>query len=104
MLGSASLEWTDLHGLDLPNVLVDVYDLSVLIGQDIPQADTVLDYCWGDNPINQPYAMKTPFGWCVARPTNKAKDDSKPIAPSVFEFDSTEDKTALDMHQQEEMF
>lgn len=80
-----------MNPLERPNVPVEVYDLSVLIGQDAPQAHTVLDYFWGDNPVDQPRAMKTPFGWCVARPTNKAKYNSKTITASVIEFDSTED-------------
>ena len=71
----------------------DVKEVSLLIGQDLPQAHVVLDYCWGDNPINQPYAMKTPLRWCVAGPTDKEKDDSKPIALLVF---------SLDLHQQVE--
>ena len=74
------------------HVPVDVNEVSVLIGQDLPQAHIVLDYCWGDNPQSQPYAMKTPFGWCVAGPTNRKEDDMKPVALSVFEFDWAEDK------------
>lgn len=54
--------------------------------------------------MKQPYATKTPFGWCVAEPTNKREDDSKPIALSVFEFDWAEEKSAMDLHRQVEKF
>ena len=54
--------------------------------------------------MKQPYAIKTPFGWCVAGPTNKREDDSKPVALSVFEFDWAEEKSAMDLHQQVEKF
>ena len=54
--------------------------------------------------MKQPYATKTPFGWCVAGPTNKREDDSKPIALSVFEFDWAVEESAKDLHQQVEKF
>ena len=79
-------------------------EISVLIGQDVPQAHIVLDYCWGDRPINQPYATKTPFGWCVAGLPNKGEDDSKLVALSVFEFDWAEERSAMDLHLQVEKF
>ena len=46
----------------------------------------------GDNPQNQPYEMKNPFGWCVAGPTSGKEYDNKPAALAVFEFDWAEDK------------
>ena len=64
----------------------------------------MLDYCWGDNPQSQPYAMKTPFGWCVAGPTNRKEDDRKPVALSIFEFDWAEDKSTMELNQQVEKF
>ena len=64
----------------------------------------MLDYCWGDNPMKQPYVAKTPSGWCGAGPTNKREDDSKPVALSVFEFDWAEEKSAMEFHQQVEKF
>ena len=73
--------------MDLPNIDVDVSKVTVLIGQYVPQAHVVLDYSCGDNPQNQPYAMKTPFGWSVAGPTGKKEEESNPIALSSFEFD-----------------
>ena len=82
-----------LERFGFTNVPVDVNKVSVLIDEDVPQAHAALGYCWGDNPINQPYAVKIPFEWCVAGPTNKEKDDSKPIALCVFKFDLTDDKT-----------
>lgn len=82
-------QWLHLAHLELPHIPVDVPKVSVLIGQDVPQAHIVLDYPWGNSPQNQPYAMRTPFGWCVAGPTNKGEDNSKPVALSVFEFDVT---------------
>ena len=73
-----------LERFGFTNVPVDVNEVSVLVDEDVPQAHAALDHCWGDNPINQPYALKIPFGRCVAGPTNKQKDDSKPLALSVF--------------------
>ena len=64
----------------------------------------MLHYCWGDNPQSEPYASKTPFGWCVAGPTNRKEDDSKPVALSVFEFDWAEDESTMQLHQQVEKF
>ena len=64
----------------------------------------MLDYRWGENPESQPYATKTPFGWCVAGPTNKREDESKPVALSVFVFDWAENEPAMELHQQVEKF
>ena len=64
----------------------------------------VLDYCWGDSPQSQPYGMKTPFGWCVAGPTNGKEDENKPVVLSVFEFDWAEDKRDMKLHEQVEGF
>lgn len=97
-------QWPHLAHLELPNISVDVPKVSVLIGQDVPQAHIVLDYRWGDSPQNQPYAMRTPFGWCVAGPTNKGEDNSKPVALSVFEFDCTKEGSVKGLHQQVEKF
>ena len=41
-------QWLHLAHLELPNMPVGVPKVSVLIGQDVPQAHIVLDYCWGD--------------------------------------------------------
>ena len=71
-------QWPHLAHLELSNIPLDVPKVSVLIGQDVPQAHIVLDYRWGNQ--NQPYAMRTPFGCCVAGPTNKGGDNSKPVA------------------------
>lgn len=48
--------------------------------------------------------MRTPFGWCVAGPTNKEEDNSKPVALSVFEFDCTKEGSVKGLHQQVEKF
>ena len=96
--------WPHLSGLQLPNTAVDVNEVSVLTGQHVPQVHLVLDYCWGDSPQSQPYGMKTPFGWCVAEPTNRNKDENKPVALSVFEFDWAEDKRDVKLHEQVDRF
>ena len=80
------LEWPHLEGLELPNPSFDMSEASVLIGQDVPQAHMVLNYRWGDDPQAEPYAMKTPFGWCVAVPSNKRADNNKPVVLSVFQL------------------
>ena len=64
----------------------------------------VLDYYWGDSLQSQPYGMKTPFGWCVAGPTNRKEDENKPVALSVFQFDWAEDKRDMKLHEQVEKF
>jgi len=97
-------EWSHLKDSEFLNVPVDLNEVSVLIGQDVPQAHIVLHYCWGDNPQSELYASKTPFGWCVAGPTNRKEDDSKPVALSVFEFDWAEDESTMQLHQQVEKF
>ena len=96
--------WPHLSGLQLPNTAVDVNEVSVLTGQHVPQVHLVLDYCWGDSPQSQPYGMKTPFGWCVAGPTNGKEDENKPVVLSVFEFDWAEDKRDMKLHEQVERF
>ena len=96
--------WPHLSCLQLPNTAVDANEVSVLTGQHVPQVHLILDYCWGDSPQSQPYGMKTPFGWCVAEPTNRNKDENKPVALSVFEFDWAEDKRDMKLHEQVEGF
>ena len=39
--------WPHLSGLQLLNAAVDVNEVSLLVGQDVPQVRMVLDYCWG---------------------------------------------------------
>ena len=77
-------EWPHLATLSMPNCHIDLDEVSVLIGQDVPQAHTVSEYVWGDNPQRQPYATKTPFGWCVAGPLRNNQSD-KMIALSILE-------------------
>ena len=45
---------------------------------------------WGDEPHKQPYATKTPFGWCVAGPVRN-NDTEKLIALSIFKFDACQE-------------
>ena len=71
----------------MPSAAVDVNEVSVLIGQEVPQVHMVLDYCWEGSPQSQPYGMKTPFGSCVAGPTNRKEDENKHVALSDFEFE-----------------
>ena len=77
-------EWTLFKESHLPNVPVDVDKVSVLSNENVPLAHAVLYYCWGDNAINQPYAMDCTIWIYMAAPTSKEKDDSKAIALSVF--------------------
>ena len=39
--------WPYPSGRRLPNIVVDVNEVSVIDGQDILQGHMVLDYCWG---------------------------------------------------------
>lgn len=95
-------EWPHLKDLEVSNAPVDMSEVSILIGQDVLQVHIVLDYCWGDNPQSQ-QTTKTPFGWCVAGPTNKREDGSKPIALSVFVFDWAENESVMVLNQQVEI-
>ena len=98
-------EWSHLKDLEFPKVPVDLSEVSVLIGQDVPRPHIVLHYCMGDNPKSELYASQRPFGWCVAGPTNRKEDDNKPVALSVyFEFDWAEDESTMQLHQQVEEF
>ena len=97
-------EWPHLKDLEVSNAPVDMSEVSILIGQDVLQVHIVLDYCWGDNPQSQPYATKTPLGWCVAGPTNKREDVNKPIALSVFVFDWAENEPVMVLNQQVEIW
>ena len=65
-------EWSHLKDLEFPNVPVELNEVSVLIGQDVPQAHIVLHYCFGDNPQSQPYASNDPI-WIVCSWANKQK-------------------------------
>ena len=97
-------EWSHLRDMELPKHPVAVSEVSVLIGQDVPQAHIIFDYCWGNDPQNKPYANKTPFGWCVAGPINMREHRSKPAALSVFEFAFEENQSVADLHEQVEKF
>ena len=97
-------EWPHLVNVDLRYPPIDLNEVSVLIGQDVPQAHIVLDYVWGDNPQSQPYAMKTPFGWSIAGPTEKKDDVSKPVALSVFKFECDRNLSEELLLQQVERF
>ena len=94
-----------LEDLDIPNMNVDLDEVSILVGQDVPQAHVVLEYCWGQDPSNQPYGMKTPFAWCVAGPTCNKDVDSKPVALSVFGcFERNIERPDVTLNQQVEKF
>ena len=97
-------EWPHLKNVPMPSVDVDVSRVSILIGQDVPQAHVVFNYCWGDDPQKQPYGMKTPFGWCVAGPTGTKEDTNRPIALSIFNFDWARDQSDMALHKQVEQF
>lgn len=97
--------WSHLQELELDCVDVDLTEVSVLMGQDVPQAHVVDQYCWGDDPSEQPYGMKTPFAWCVAGPTNTKDVQSKPIALSILNFHGEGDVNPESvLHQQVEKF
>ena len=57
-------EWPHLKDLELPNHPVDMSEISVLIGQDVPQAHIIFEYRWGSDPQNEPYAT-TDAIWMV---------------------------------------
>ncbi|XP_064622797.1 uncharacterized protein LOC135484971 [Lineus longissimus] len=50
---------------------VDFDSVTVLIGENVPTAHAVPESRYGEEPHNQPYAVRTPLGWCVAGPTNE---------------------------------
>ena len=73
----ALAEQTDValyrHLTDLWNVpfKVDLPRVSILVGNDVPMAHSITETRYGPDPNNQPYGVKTPFGWCIAGPTGK---------------------------------
>jgi hypothetical protein len=60
-------EWDHLQDVDL-STEVELKAVSMLIGEDVPWAHTVMDSRYGDKPHEEPYAVKTPLAWCVAGP------------------------------------
>lgn len=97
--------WPHLQGLELSSEGVGLEKVTVLLGQDVPQAHVVYEYCWGDDPPNQPYGTKTPFAWCVAGPMSSKDDDKRPIALSILNHcDPIGRDTDMTLHKQVEKF
>ncbi|XP_064632677.1 uncharacterized protein LOC135490994 [Lineus longissimus] len=49
---------------------VDKEAVSILIGEDVPRAHTILEGHYGTDHQVEPYAVRTPLAWCVAGPTH----------------------------------
>ena len=102
--------WPHLSGLQLQNTAVDVNEVSVLIGQDVPQVHMVLYYCWGDSPQSQPHGMIPPLGGALpGQPTERRMKTSLLRYQSSnlnlkFEFYWAEDKRHMKLHEQVERF
>ncbi len=86
-------EWSHLQHL---NLMADVQlkTVSVLIGENVPQAHMVLENCYGEHPHKQPYAVRTPLGWCVAGPTGQGLTDSR-VSANLLVVDTQPGVTSL---------
>ena len=62
-------KWPHLRGLDIPEVYAA--EVSLLIGQDVPDALVPLDVRRGS--VGEPYATKTMLGWALNGPMGGAK-------------------------------
>ncbi|KAJ8043661.1 hypothetical protein HOLleu_10857 [Holothuria leucospilota] len=60
--------WPNLAGLTIPEVNID--DISILIGQDCPEALMPLDIRNG--PKGSPFAIRTQLGWVINGPMDKS--------------------------------
>jgi hypothetical protein len=61
---------------------VDVNRVTVLIGQDVPEAHMPLETRFGEDPAHEPYAVRSAFGWSIAGPARKLK--AKTARPSIL--------------------
>ena len=59
--------WEHLKDLPIPHV--DASDVTLIIGQDVPDALYPLEKRKGK--VGEPYAIRTPFGWTVNGPVRK---------------------------------
>lgn len=71
-------EWQHLHSLELPTPCPG--PIAILIGMDIPSAHWVYESKFGGT--QDPYAVRTPFGWIVLGPLN-AKRSARVISNNV---------------------
>jgi desulfoferrodoxin (superoxide reductase-like protein) len=62
-------KWPHLNDIPLPRQLFDIQEIA--IGEDVPQAHTPFATVYGSNQSREPYAVHTPFGWCIAGPNNR---------------------------------
>lgn len=76
-------KWEHLKDLQT-DVHVDLPAVSLCIGQDNPRTQEISDTCYGNDMANEPYAVKTPFGWTVAGPTHRQPN---PVVDYVAKFD-----------------
>lgn len=75
-----------LQGLDL-RADVDIQRVSMLIGQDVPQAHMQLETRFGDHPASEPYAVKSIFGWSVAGPVTSQRRQKPVLQVGFLEID-----------------
>jgi len=61
-------QWSHLSHIMFPDV--DINQISLLIGQDAPEALMPLEISRGN--VGDPYAVRTPLGWCINGPIGKS--------------------------------
>lgn len=59
-----------LDGL-IADFKVDLPEVTVLVGEDVPMAHQILETRYGLDPDNEPYGVRTPFGWTIAGPAER---------------------------------
>ncbi|XP_077997089.1 uncharacterized protein LOC144450360 [Glandiceps talaboti] len=68
-------EWSHLKGIELPEL--DNKEVTILIGNDVPEAHWVLEERLGQR--KQPYAVRTLLGWTLIGPMGGIKDNDANI-------------------------
>ena len=72
-------EYAHLHGLEIP--MVDGKEVTLLIGQDVPEALTPQLVMPGGQ--GEPYAVRTRLGWTINGPIGAPSEDGKVVSGFV---------------------
>ena len=65
------MEWPHLRGIDIPRVSAS--EVTLLIGQDAPEALMPLEIRKGEVGMNAPYAIRTILGWTLNGPIGQQR-------------------------------
>ena len=76
-------KWSHLKNLPLVEQ-VDHPHVTLLIGEDIPEAHQVLEYRYGLKKSDEPYAVRTKLGWYVSGPTGTNSENRAEVVSHVL--------------------